>query len=325
MTDAPAFSDLTGLENSQWLKDVKEKFARDEWPAECTRCEQAEKIGQASFRLLADKDHIKFQAINQDYVIVDLFVNNTCNAACAICGPRLSSLKSKMYDLPESKFNGLVELEKVPKDRILQINLGGGEPSVDPITREFVNNIPADHSFLNKVKINSNGSRNMSEIIPMLDAGINVRMSLSMDGTGSIFEYCRFPLSWSKFQKVLEYYQTLSLKYSNLELVTWSAYSALSIIDLPNMIRFSEAVGVRGLGTIVSHPDWLLMSNKNFLTLQAKSTLLQSDQQLALQYALLLATDETDTSDKFVESVKYMDSKRNSSFNSCYSHLNLRI
>lgn len=328
MTDPPMFTNVVDLENSEWLVSVKEQFARDEWPDVCIKCEQLEKAGMRSMReSTREPYHNKFREIKDDYLIVNLSLNNTCNAACAVCGPRSSSTKSKMYGLPVSMFDGRVELEKIQKDRILQLNMAGGEPSVDPITRAFVKNIPKDPSFVNlaRMEVHSNGSREMSEIIPMLDTGVDIGVTLSMDGTESVFEYCRFPLSWSKFRKSIDYYQELSEKYSNLRFILWSTFSALSIVDLPNMIKFSESVNVPFLGAVVSHHDWLKLSNKNFLTVLAKEKILQSGVEKALEYIPLLATDEIDTSAEFIEAIKFMDSKRNSSFNDYYTHLNLRI
>ena len=132
-----------------------------------------------------------------------------------------------------------------------------------------------------------------------------------MDGTDRVFEYCRWPLKWSKFRATLEYYCELSSKYSNLNLSLWSAFSVLSIGDLPNMIMFSESVGINFVGSAIVNPSVLQISNTNYLTVAAKEKLIMSPYDYAHKIANAVAIHTEDNSKQLNQFIKKADTFRN--------------
>ena len=54
MINAMGFKTFDKLDNSKWLKDIKDTMAKDEWPNECKRCQQTEELNGESIRTRLD-------------------------------------------------------------------------------------------------------------------------------------------------------------------------------------------------------------------------------------------------------------------------------
>ena len=50
MIRGKGFESFEALEHSGWLNNIRDKMSKDEWPAECIRCEQSEKTKGESIR-----------------------------------------------------------------------------------------------------------------------------------------------------------------------------------------------------------------------------------------------------------------------------------
>ena len=57
MLNAKGFDTLEALDQSKWLQDVKDKMSKDQWPAECLRCEKSEQVKGESVRTNSIKRH----------------------------------------------------------------------------------------------------------------------------------------------------------------------------------------------------------------------------------------------------------------------------
>ena len=70
MTGAKEFNSFDEMQNSSWLKGIKEKMQEQQWPAECMRCRMTEESTNTSIRLdTIERDRI-LSAIKKDYLIL---------------------------------------------------------------------------------------------------------------------------------------------------------------------------------------------------------------------------------------------------------------
>lgn len=231
MTRPPQFNTLEEMENSTWLQDIRTQFENNVWPAECVRCQQTEDIGQESIRLNA----LKFdqQQTQPDYLIVGGVLDNICNSACLTCNENLStkigSLKSKNYPIVDNT-NRFWQL---PQQRIVHLDINGGEPSASKNYRSVLANLPEN---VKSVRVNTNGSLIIEELKQLLDRGIEVTVTVSLDGIGEVHDRVRWPIKWDKFYNNLMHYKSMPLT----ELNTWTTVSALNIGDFNNIKKFVE-------------------------------------------------------------------------------------
>jgi sulfatase maturation enzyme AslB (radical SAM superfamily) len=262
MVSAPEFKNLLDLEQSQWLAETKSKMGQDQWPAECVRCQQAEEIDNTSIRQHA----IVFdqQQTLPDYLIVGGVLDNICNSACYTCNENLStkigSLKSKTYTI----IDNTNRFWSLPQDRIVHLDINGGEPSASKNYKQVLANLPANVA---SVRVNTNCSLLIPELQSIVDRGIKVTVTVSLDGIGAVHDYIRWPIKWEKFYENLLTYQRMALT----ELNTWTTVSALNINYLPEIIKFAKDHNLKHSWAFLNQPDVLNVKYQNPLTIPARA------------------------------------------------------
>jgi sulfatase maturation enzyme AslB (radical SAM superfamily) len=277
MTGAKEFDSFNEMQNSSWLKNIKEKMQDQQWPAECVRCRMTEESTNTSIRLdMIERDRI-LSAIKKDYLIVGGVLDNICNSACQTCHSGLStkigSLSSKDYE----KVNNYETFFTFPQDRICEVDVNGGEPTASPNYKKLLKNLPKSVKI---VRINTNGSKVIAELEELLSQGIRVIVTLSFDGVGNVHDYVRWPVLWENFNSNVKKYITLRETYSNLRLNFWTTVSSLNVGDLKNIIDYATQQQIDHAYGFCIRPDVLDIRHENKLTVAAKESLSKIDNEL---------------------------------------------
>ena len=123
--------------------------------------------------------------------------------------------------------------KKLPQERIIEFDVNGGEPTASKNYKKVLSNLPENTKI---VRMNTNGSRMIKEIEEVLKRKIMVIITLSLDGTGSVHDYARWPIKWKNYIKTVNAYKTLRRKYKLLQLDFWTTVSCLNIKNLPEII-----------------------------------------------------------------------------------------
>jgi len=270
MTGAKEFNSFDEMQNSLWLKNIKNKMQDQQWPAECVRCRMTEEATNTSIRLnMIERDRI-LSAIKKDYLIVGGVLDNICNSACQTCHSGLStkigSLSSKDYE----KVNNYETFFTFLQDRICEVDVNGGEPTASPNYKKLLKNLPASVKI---VRINTNGSKIIAELEELLSQGIRVIVTLSFDGVGNVHDYVRWPVLWKNFDSNIKKYIVLREKYSNLRLNFWTTVSSLNVGDLKNIIDYAAQQKIDHAYGFCIRPDVLDIRHENILTVSAKEQL----------------------------------------------------
>lgn len=264
MTNAPQFNSLTDMDSSQWLCDTKKKFEQDIWPNECTRCQQTESINNSSIRL----NSIEFDSSQpqSDYLIVGGVLDNICNSACLTCSEQLStkigSLKSKNYPIIDNTSS----FWSLPQERIVHLDINGGEPSASKNYRQLLANLPKN---VKSIRVNTNCGLIISELEDIVASGIAVTVTVSLDGIGPIHDQVRWPIKWDKFYSNLMKYKSMALT----ELNTWTTVSALNIGDFENILNFVKEHNLLHSYALLDAPLALNVRYTNSLTLPHQGVL----------------------------------------------------
>jgi sulfatase maturation enzyme AslB (radical SAM superfamily) len=258
MNRAPGFSDLESMETSEWLYEIKNKFYNDQWPDECLRCQQTESINETSIRL--NSNVFNESQSRDDYLIVGGVLDNICNSACQTCNAQLST---KIGALESGTNYNIVDNAKVfwklPQERIVHLDINGGEPSASKNYRHLIANLPPN---VQSLRLNTNCSRVIPELADIQKCGIQVTVTVSLDGIGDIHDYVRWPIKWHKFYDNLMAYKSMNLH----ELNTWTTVSALNICDFLNIKKFVADHDLLHSWAFLSHPDPLNVKYSNNFT-----------------------------------------------------------
>jgi sulfatase maturation enzyme AslB (radical SAM superfamily) len=263
MTEPQEFMSMDEMHSSVWLKSIKQQFTNNKWPRECQRCEQMELCGQPSIR----QNSIKFHKIQKlsNYLVVGGILDNICNSACQTCNENLSTmiggLKNKIYPIVDNS----TKFWNLPLERIVHLDINGGEPAASKNYKYILKNLPKN---IRSVRINTNCSLIIDDLVELQHRGIKVTITVSFDGVGKIFEYIRWPITWDKFLHNLEYYRSLGLDVN-----LWTTISALNITDFKNIKNFADTHNIPHSWALLTDPWELDVRYINTFTETAKDQL----------------------------------------------------
>jgi len=180
MVSSQEFNDIKQMQNSDWLQNIQKQMDNNSWPKECIRCQLTEHASGTSIRLdMIERDKI-LRSIKKDYLIVGGVLDNICNSACQSCNPELSTKIGSLASKDYKKINNYDNFFKLPQDRIVEVDINGGEPTASPNYKKLLKNLPKVAKI---IRINTNGSRVIPEIEELLKKEMRVIITLSFDGT----------------------------------------------------------------------------------------------------------------------------------------------
>jgi sulfatase maturation enzyme AslB (radical SAM superfamily) len=255
MVNPPEFESLDQMASSDWLADIKSKS--DTWPKECVRCQQTEQINNNSIRLNAIEFDLK--QTRSDYISVGGVLDNICNSACQSCNQNLSTKIGSLISRDYPIVNNSAAFWQLPLPRVVHLDINGGEPSASKNYRNILKNIPPS---VESVRINTNCSQIIPEIAELLERGIHVTVTVSLDGVDRIHDYVRWPIKWENFERNLDTYKNMGIQNLN----TWTTVSALNIGDLKNIFEYTCQQGIDHSWALLEQPDVLHVKYSNHFT-----------------------------------------------------------
>jgi sulfatase maturation enzyme AslB (radical SAM superfamily) len=268
MVNAMNFKSHTDLEKSDWLKTLKEKMSNGQWPDECVRCQDSERVKGESVRTNSIERHKLLHPIRKDYLIVGGVLDNICNSACQSCHAGLST---KIGSLEAGKEYRRIDNYDVfmtlPLERMVELDVSGGEPTASKNYKRVLSELPKSTRI---VRLNTNGSMIIKEIEEVLKRNIMVIITMSLDGIGKVHDYARWPIKWDDYLKSVDAYLDLKKKYKLLQLDFWTTVSCLNVGNLPSIIKFAERKGVPHDWAFLHGPDVLNVRYKNDFTVPAR-------------------------------------------------------
>lgn len=183
------------------------------WTDSCSTCKMQEDMGQQSLRQTGSQwiaDHVP----SGSPVCVDINLDFTCNAACAICGESVSSLwaienaklqgkkiKIKNHDANVDTAIAKI-LESLDLKHIKYVKFFGGEPLLTDTHLKFIENLP--NPGQTTLHYTTNGSIYPDDKIQAQWKKFKcVIFAASLDGVQQQFDYVRWPLTWNKVSQNL--------------------------------------------------------------------------------------------------------------------------
>ena len=264
MVDAPEFNSLNTMEASSWLANTKELMKFDQWPKECVRCQETEPDSIRQYAIKLDK-----VTLQSNYLQVGGVLDNLCNAACQTCNENLStrigSLNSRQFPI----INNIDRFQQLPQDRIVHLDINGGEPSYSKNYKKILANLPPN---LKTLRLNTNCSTVLTELVDIARCGIEVTVTVSCDGIGLIHDFVRWPIPWQEFYNNLMTYKTMPVTLN-----LWTTVSVLNVDDLPNIQQFAQEHGIDHSYAYLKTPVELSVDNTD---VKSRETYIQLQKKL---------------------------------------------
>ena len=249
---------LFDVMNSPKAKRMRKDMLEDKpLPPSCTRCVEKENAGFGSMRIgmndnWYDQVEDLVENTNEDGSIDELRLlywdfrfSNYCNLACRTCSPLFSTSWTndfiKVFG-DKTDHLGLINLDKADlfwenlNDTIgasKEIHFAGGEPLIMPEHWRLIEMLEERQIYDVKLKYSTNAtllSNRGRDIIPIWKKFKDVHLSLSIDGTGDLFELTRHNGKWDKTKENL-----LKIKDAGLDYWIHPTVSILNILRIDEM------------------------------------------------------------------------------------------
>ena len=234
--------EIKSLQKSMLAKSSKE---RDQY---CKNCINREANGLSSHRLRYNQSVERLfnnnarQHLNDGPTTLDISFSNICNLTCVMCSSQYShkwlpieinmniqhqyTRGFKKHQLPKAAVDDLINLAINTK----RITIKGGEPLFDPQCLYFLEQI-GKKNYSGIVFIVTNLTTLSPKIIDLLSCLKTVKVVVSIDGTGSIYEWIR----GSSFDKLTQNLQSL---FSIDSITSVSPALTISVFNLWNLIKY---------------------------------------------------------------------------------------
>jgi MoaA/NifB/PqqE/SkfB family radical SAM enzyme len=260
--------------NSEVYTNIRKQMLAGERPVMCQRCFREEDVGIKSSRQSwnqkwqEDKEYTVDAPFDVKYV--DIRLGNLCNLKCRMCNPYASNQWVKEWKLveetlSESEYNRLKNMDW-PKnektwenlfsiaDTVEEIYLTGGEPTIikeqHKLLDFYINNNTA-HKI--KLKYNTNLTNVPKKLLDKWKKFKRVQLNCSIDATGELDRYIRYPSNWNKIVKNFKTIRQLP----NADIEIHCTVQMYNILRLADLINWAEPYGHKIYFNILNHPEEL--------------------------------------------------------------------
>lgn len=240
------YKTIDGYLQSEELKELRETVSIDSRHYSCKKCWDLEDKGLPSMRqsVLQDRSNTDLDVISQ----VKLHTGMTCNFACMMCFPTVSSTwnnlwKDKNYPEPYNKTLGHekydYQAENYIKNNIKNIKYIetlGGEPFFNKSFLKLLDWI-IDKNYAEEITlyIITNGSLVTEQFKQKLNFFKKVVLSISLEGIGKVNDYIRWGSNWDIIQKNIE------LNRKNFDIAILPTIMSLNLHRIHELESFCES------------------------------------------------------------------------------------
>lgn len=186
----------------------------------CSSCTNLEKVGLASHR--TNMNIVEHTNKDFNFLRLDVNLSNQCNLACVFCNSKASSLietimtKYEREDLPEH-WKGKVDKQPKSEDianviasllktyKVKSLKVIGGEPFLAENWKPIENVLDEIDCSGLELEITTNGTIMNDEIIRRLSKTKRSTIRISCDGINQNYEFLRWPHTWKKMEKSLDF------------------------------------------------------------------------------------------------------------------------
>jgi sulfatase maturation enzyme AslB (radical SAM superfamily) len=149
---------------------------------------------------------------NYSTVHYKIDTSNTCNATCVTCNGSASSSWAALEKKNKQPSRKTWSIQPVTADiwinykAAISVSFRGGEPLLSKTNFYILEQLLEHNNSDCFVSFITNGSVELSDYQKhLLSKFKNMNFCFSIDGTGPIFEYMRYPLKWDQLLKNIEY------------------------------------------------------------------------------------------------------------------------
>jgi hypothetical protein len=254
---------------SDYVKNVQDSFLSDQRHPGCSSCWGHDDHNLTSMRQRVMKEYtilgIDTERPNVKYIEVNL--GNLCNLKCLMCNEKESSailaenirLGINIQSQENFKWDdqAFTHLEQIIHQQPKVLNIRGGEPFYNKALLSLVRNIPDHQARQMMLHITTNATIWDDSWKDALSRFRLVRIMFSVDAVDDLYEYIRFPATWTT---VRDNIQEIN-KCKNVISIIHCVVQNLNIGKLEPLIEWSMQVGIHLELDMLWAPMYLHITN----------------------------------------------------------------
>lgn len=214
------------LFDSAFMQQVRSQMKAGNWPRACGTCLMNEHNGTPSFREFFNRkyahylEQIRSGTLTPAIRTIDVRISNLCNFKCRSCGPAFSSRWTEDQSVWGMQRDAIVAPQGIHNDEqflkdlreeiiphVEEIHFAGGEPLLMEehyqILQWLIEAGRTDAELYYDTNLSRLGLKK-ADAVAIWQQFPNVRVSLSLDGTGPLGEYIRSGLDYAQWQRHVE-------------------------------------------------------------------------------------------------------------------------
>jgi sulfatase maturation enzyme AslB (radical SAM superfamily) len=285
--------------NSPVMKATRVALMRNEWPAACLRCEQAEDAGgesgrnylndrfnPGSFEALIEATEADGSMTEPTVRYADIRLGNVCNLTCRMCTPvasrlwvpHFNSMQPKAYRIEEAELKVLEQNNWVKNESvgwlleqslptIEALHFAGGEPLILPELVEALQQcVESGRAGEIDLTFNTNTTVLPEKVTSLWKNFKSVSVLCSIDGYGCTTEYIRRPSKWKDIDRNLhlldENFEKWGLKWVTVSCTT-QICNVLNVNELFGYLREQKFKHITAI------PQLMPLFYPNYFSIQA--------------------------------------------------------
>jgi hypothetical protein len=259
---------ITEYYNNDFMKNIRVQMKSGEIPAACKRCAEIESHGIDSprsqyLKKYGDSLEKAVSEMSPDGTLtslkikyLDFALGGKCNLKCRMCVPEVSTAIARDWNDLGLDFNSdhvaaAARAGNAPVDDKFESFIRSILPHLSEI--QFTSGEPllsAHHFFLLETAVACGLSSQISLIyftnLTHVPTGIEklwtqfqrVSVFVSLDGTGALNDYIRYPSKWGKIRKNFDFLVQLKRENHHLDVYVNTVFQSYGLLGLSDLIRF---------------------------------------------------------------------------------------
>jgi molybdenum cofactor biosynthesis enzyme MoaA len=262
--------------NSEYLAEIRQSFLDDKRHPGCSACWKQEDDGFISLRQRNANEYkiLRVDVNERKITNVEIGLSNQCNLTCLMCDENSSSailaenvkLGINLRSQTDFKWHdqGYHNLQELLMQAPRLVNIRGGEPFYIKKLLELIENIPEDRARTMALHITTNATTWTTRWYEALKKFKLIRFMFSVDATGELYEYMRFPGQWETVQSNIDDI----CKLPNAKFLVHCVVQNLNIGSLGHLIDWCKDRALWLNFDLLDRPHYLKITN---LSKQQKS------------------------------------------------------
>jgi molybdenum cofactor biosynthesis enzyme MoaA len=274
--------------NSKKMKELRSQMIRGKVPASCKLCFKNEEAGLASYREASNKKWLDkldrdklIQCCQNDFSLeykpkyLHLNLSSLCNLKCRMCWAGNSSkiaadtIHSQWAPINSRWISASTKIKIEAKHiadligsdpaELREVYFTGGEPF---IIREIHDCLQyfIDQGIEHRLRINLNTNATLidAKFVSLLKRFHALSIHLSVDGTGRVYEYIRYPAKWNQ---VAANIRKIRQEFLEAEISAVPTVQIYNVMNLSELSKFCRDMEIRCFPLILHGPLYLSVAN----------------------------------------------------------------